>query len=214
MVHPPLTRVTLSGALVLATLLVIGGCEAGNGRTAESGSAPREGAAGAERDPDGVGDAGSPADTRTAGAVPPLDTTAEALRAHLTARPLGDREEWYLWPGTGPGDSIPGPHGPRGSTWTNFIARDGLTNGASALSPGAVLALRELAPDGSPAGLLAMYKAEAYRGEDAAWFWASWGPDGELRASGRPGTCLSCHARGRDHVLTAEVGTGEIWDPR
>lgn len=44
-----------------------------------------------------------------------------------------------------------------------------------------------------------MYKVEGYNPAAGDWFWAKYGPKGEVLVSGRPNGCIACHTASRDN---------------
>ncbi len=64
-----------------------------------------------------------------------------------------------------------------------------------AMLPGSIL-IKEAYADGKLKNVAVMEKG--YDG----WFWAEWGPRGDILFSGRPGACIDCHRRGDDFMRT------------
>lgn len=64
-----------------------------------------------------------------------------------------------------------------------------------AMQPRSIL-IKEAYADGKLKNIAVMEK-----GFDG-WFWAEWGPDGDILFSGRPGACIDCHRRGEDFMRT------------
>ncbi|MDX1623371.1 MAG: cytochrome P460 family protein [Gemmatimonadota bacterium] len=132
----------------------------------------------------------------------PPDTTAEAVWTHLQE---ADYDTWALWPDKGrlyPGTE---PHGMLLTTYVNDLAEDALTNGAAEMPDGAIVVKDNYAPDSTFMAHTVMYKADGYDAEHADWFWAKYGPDGEVQASGRVETCAGCHAQASaqdDYLVT------------
>lgn len=168
------------------------------------------GSAGADEEPEDTVTRG-PAEGRPAGSAgdpPPPDTTAAGLWRHLQGSDY--RSAWWLWPGKGELYAGRQPHGPLLTTWTNFLARDALTNGASTLVPGAIVVKENHAPDGTLGSVTVMYKSRGYDPEHGDWFWARYRRDGEVEAAGRVESCIGCHEEApHDYILTAELGTAE-----
>lgn len=217
MIHPP--RLT---ALLLATtvLALLAACGDGS-RMPDQGAPAADTAAAAAPVTDTVTD--TPTDTevsetsppstpsgagRAPDEAPPPDTTASGLWTHLQS--TGYRDSWWLWPGTEPYYRGSDPHGTLLTTYTNFMARDGITNGAIGLSPGAVVLKENHAPDSTLSAITVMYKAEGYAPEHGDWFWARYAPDGTPEASGRVESCIGCHEGAvHDYIMTVELGTRE-----
>lgn len=79
--------------------------------------------------------------------------------------------------------------------WNDWSERSVAQRPFEAMAPGAIL-IKEAYADGKLKNVAAMEKG--YDG----WFWAEWGPRGDILFSGRPGVCIDCHRRGEDFMRT------------
>lgn len=140
-----------------------------------------------------------PAATDPATAGP--DPTAEAVWAHIQE---AEYDTWTLWPDKG--ELYPGtePHGMLLTTYLNGPAADALASGAGTMPDGAIVVKDNYAPDSTLAAHTVMYKVDGYDPEHADWFWAKYGADGEVQASGRIASCAECHAQAsaEDYLVT------------
>jgi hypothetical protein len=44
-----------------------------------------------------------------------------------------------------------------------------------------------------------MYKVKDYNPDAGDWFWAKYGPTGEVMAAGKIDSCINCHRKGKDY---------------
>jgi hypothetical protein len=138
-----------------------------------------------------------------------VDTTAEALWAHLETEDYA--ENWEFWPGKEPFYEGGEPHGVLLSTYLNEPAAEGLpilmeSDDGYALPIGSIVVKENYTPDSTLAAFTVMYKAEGYDGEHNGWFWMKRLANGTVEAEGRVGGCISCHeeaAERYDFLLTA-----------
>lgn len=126
-----------------------------------------------------------------------IDTTAEALHAHLQEEDW--REAWALWPGLEPFYAGDDPHGMLLTTRVNEAASRGIeamrAGDADDLPFGAVVVKENFTPDSALAALTVMYKREGYDPEHNDWFWMKRLADGTVEAAGRVESCIECHGR-------------------
>jgi hypothetical protein len=181
-------RLPFLTGLILCTALV--GCEAGP----DTEAMPEEG----EMEP-------TEQPTMTA----QLDTTAQAVWAHLQDASYADN--WSFWPDKEPYYEGGEPHGMLLNTYLNDAAYQAVSGGGMMdLPSGSVVVKENYQPDSTLVATTVMYKAEGYAPEAGDWFWAKYGPDGGVQASGHAQGCLSCHEQAadqHDYLMTA-MGSG------
>ena len=105
---------------------------------------------------------------------------------------------WELWPDRGTlyrGDE---PHGALLTTFVNQGAYHGIKN-KTAMGDGAIIVQENYSADKRFLNLSVMYKIKGYNPAGGDWFWARYGPDGKIVASGKPGACIDCHGKRKDH---------------
>ena len=124
-------------------------------------------------------------------------------------------KEWAYWPdfeGFQPGKS------PHGAILQVFVDEHGIANIAnsmkSAMDYGVIIVKENYMPDTTLAALTVMYKVEGFNPEVGDWFWAKYGPDGTVAASGTPAGCIGCHGgvAGNDYLFTGNVGQHDMDD--
>ncbi|MFP4623090.1 MAG: cytochrome P460 family protein, partial [Gemmatimonadota bacterium] len=79
------------------------------------------------------------------------------------------------------------------------------------LPSGSIIVKDNFEPDSTMASVTVMYKVEGYAPDAGDWFWAKYGPEGEVQASGHAQACLECHseaAADHDYLMTAMAGQG------
>lgn len=100
---------------------------------------------------------------------------------------------WQHWPGYEgiyPGKS---PHGAYLKLYANDIAIKAAKMG-QALPSGAILVKENYAKDQQTLmAVTPMFRVKGYNPEGGDWFWAKYGPSGEVMAEGKPKGCISCH---------------------
>jgi plastocyanin len=116
---------------------------------------------------------------------------------------------WKTVPGKGvqyPGQR---PHGGLVSTYLNDEAAQALENSMASLPDGAIVLKENYTLDEELLAITLMQKRIGYYPEYADWFWAQYGPEGEIQGSGRIGSCISCHAamQSNDYVFTFPINT-------
>jgi plastocyanin len=134
----------------------------------------------------------------------------EALAQDLwdTLQEAGYAEAWSLIPGKG--ELYPGqdPHGALLTTYLNSEAEGALQERPGEMPRGAVIVKENYTPNEDLASVTVMHKqAGGYAPDTNDWFWAKYGPEGEVQAAGMPGGCISCHGavRSNDYIFSFPV---------
>lgn len=103
--------------------------------------------------------------------------------------------QWEFWPGKAgmyPGQS---PHGAYLKLYANPVAIEAARAGKTEMPDGALIVKENYAKDRKTlAAVTPMYKVEGYNPGAGDWFWAKYGPAGEVQASGKVDGCINCHA--------------------
>jgi len=122
-------------------------------------------------------------------------------------------KEWSYWPdyeGYQPGKS------PHGAILQVFLDELGIANIAdemkSSMDNGVVIVKENYMPDTTLAAITVMYKVEGFNPDAGDWFWAKYGTDGTVAASGTPAGCIGCHGgvAGNDYLFTGDVGADDM----
>lgn len=112
--------------------------------------------------------------------------------------------QWKMWPGHEgiyPGKS---PHGAFLKLYVNDIAYKAIEKGVE-IPTGAVIVKENYAKDKKTlVAITPMYKKEGYNPEGGDWWWAKYGPKGEVKVSGKVDSCIKCHAtqKERDYLFS------------
>jgi len=112
--------------------------------------------------------------------------------------------DWDHWPGHSgmyPGKS---PHGAYLKLYANPIAINAANEGKP-MPAGAILVKENYGKDKkSLMAVTPMYKVEGFNSDAGDWFWAKYGPDGKVMASGTPKGCIQCHQvkKSNDWIFT------------
>lgn len=130
---------------------------------------------------------------------------AGELWAKLQEAKYADR--WATVPGKGTLYRGQGPHGMLLSTYLNPEAQDGLKAKPGKMPDDAIIVKENYSPDKKLVAITVMYKEPRYDPAHQDWFWAKFGPKGEVQAAGKPAGCLTCHGavRSNDYIFTFPV---------
>lgn len=105
-----------------------------------------------------------------------------------------DYTNYAFWPGhegLNPGQA---PHGPFHKIYINFVIADKLPLEDKLVPDGGIIVKENYSNGKEFAGITVMAKVDGYDPEHNDWFWAKYGPDGNIDAEGKPNGCISCHA--------------------
>jgi hypothetical protein len=110
--------------------------------------------------------------------------------------PYKNWQHWPGYPGKYPGQS---PHGAYLELYANEIAVKAAKEG-KAMPDGAILVKENYAKDKETlVSITPMYKVKDYNPDAGDWFWAKYGPTGEVMAAGKIDSCINCHRKGKDY---------------
>jgi hypothetical protein len=151
-----------------------------------------------------AGEPASPVTTTRPGTGPKGLPKAEAssLWQHLTDAPR--YTDWRYFPGRKgmyPGRS---PHGAFLKLYVNDIAYQAAKQGEP-MPDGAILVKENYGKDKTTLmAITPMYKKRGYNPQAGDWFWAKYGPNGKVMASGKVQSCIGCHekAQGGSYLFT------------
>lgn len=135
------------------------------------------------------------------------ETEGEALWNYLQA--VNYRQDWEMWPGKSEFYEGTEPHGVLLTTYVNGTALQAINGDAETMPSGAIVAKENYTPDKSLAATTVMYKQEGFNPEAGDWFWAKYGPEGGIQASGAVDSCIECHssASANDYLFTGQLGS-------
>ena len=110
-------------------------------------------------------------------------------------------EKWGEWPdhvGILPGRA---PHGPFNKVYVN----DTLINTHKAPAPDGSIEVKVSykADKSTVSAYTVMYKIKGYNPKQGDWFWALYGPDGQVKKAGKLYGCMACHggAMNNDSIM-------------
>ncbi|GAB4389685.1 MAG: hypothetical protein Kow0025_16590 [Thermodesulfovibrionales bacterium] len=129
---------------------------------------------------------------------------AEALAKYLTR--LNPYEGWQLWPGKGKLYEGREPHGSLLTTYVNDRAINSI-RAKSGMADGSVIVKENYTPDKKLSAITVMYKISGYNPSGGDYFWAKYGPDWSVQASGKVNACIECHGTrsDNDYIFTGKV---------
>lgn len=125
------------------------------------------------------------------------DQDPEGAAELLERLRAADYRGWERAPGYSDRRPSSAPHGDQVEIFVNDVVARALADGAplDAWPVGSIIAKDGYDDDGSLTLIAAMEK------RDDGWYWAEWdGESDESTYSGKPATCIDCHASGSDHV--------------
>jgi hypothetical protein len=112
--------------------------------------------------------------------------------------------KWDKWPGKDgmyPGKS---PHGAFLKLYVNEIALKAI-NEKTSMPEDAIIVKENYAEDKEQLlAITPMYKKKGYNPAGGDWFWAKYGPAGEVMASGKVDGCIKCHSTQTDWLFTGK----------
>jgi len=104
-------------------------------------------------------------------------------------------ETYPGYPGIYPGKS---PHGKYLKLFANPAAQKALKEGRP-MPEGAIIIKENYGKDQKTLmAITPMYKVNGYNPDGGDWFWAKYGPNGKVMASGKPKGCIKCHGVNKD----------------
>ncbi len=141
------------------------------------------------------------------------DTTAQAVWTYMGENDYS--QNWEMWPGKPAFYQGTEPHGALLTTYLNGPAYEAVTQKTGTMPNGAVVVKENYKPDSSLAATTVMYKKEGYDPEADDWFWAKYGPEGGVQASGKVESCIQCHAEAKDndYLFTGSLTNGSPDNP-
>jgi hypothetical protein len=100
--------------------------------------------------------------------------------------------EWQLFPGKGRMYQGQQPHGAFLTTYVNREAFFSIGD-KKGMSDGSIIVKENYTPDKKLDSITVMYMIKGYNPEAADWFWAKYGSEGKVIASGKVAACIACH---------------------
>jgi len=125
------------------------------------------------------------------------DQDPEGAQDFLQRLRDAEYQSWQRAPGFPERRTSSAPHGDQVEIFVNDVVAAALAGGAQldAWPVGSIVAKDGYDDDGTPALVAAMEKRED------GWYWAEWdAADDTSIYSGKPATCIDCHASGADSV--------------
>ena len=113
---------------------------------------------------------------------------------------------WEFWPGRDGLYVGTQPHGAHLKLYTNAPALAAAKEGKQ-MPYGAIVLKENYGKDGKTLmAVTPMYRVEGFNPEGDDWFWAKYGPNGEVQKSGKVAGCINCHkARKSQNWIFNEV---------
>ena len=114
--------------------------------------------------------------------------------------------DWQLFPGKGRMYQGTQPHGSFLTTYVNDAAYYSLKD-KKGMSDGSMIVKENYNADKKLDSLTVMYKINGYNMKAGDWFWAKYGPQGKVMASGKVEACIACHEskKQNDFIYSATV---------
>ncbi|NPV07344.1 MAG: c-type cytochrome [Anaerolineae bacterium] len=126
------------------------------------------------------------------------------------------QENWSTIPGKGLLYRGQDPHGALLSTYLNPEAAQALQERPRLMPHGAIIVKENYTEDETLAAITVMVKSDGYYPDHNDWFWASYGPEGELDVAGPVPGCISCHGAvwSNDYVFSFPLAPLDPSRPR
>jgi hypothetical protein len=107
---------------------------------------------------------------------------------------------WTNYTGMKPGQS---PHGVWHRVTANRTLLDAIPSVDSTAPPGSIIVKENFDSNKTLLNFTVMAKVENYNKDNGDWFWAMYGPDGDILAEGSLKGCISCHEgmRKNDYII-------------
>ncbi|MFP3870443.1 MAG: cytochrome P460 family protein [Syntrophobacteria bacterium] len=100
-----------------------------------------------------------------------------------------------MWPGHEGLYQGQSPHGAYLKLYANSIALKAAREGKREMPNGAILVKENYGRDKTTLmAVTPMYKAQGYDPAAGDWFWAKYGPNGEVMKAGKVKGCINCHS--------------------
>jgi hypothetical protein len=116
--------------------------------------------------------------------------------------------DYSFWPGHQGVRAGQAPHGALHRIYVNRTLLDALPVADSTAPDGSIIVKDNLTANRELDGVTVMVKAKGYNPEAGDWFWAKYGPDGEVQVEGTPNGCITCHegVKNNDYVIVQRLG--------
>lgn len=116
--------------------------------------------------------------------------------------------KWELWPGKGRLYKGKEPHGSLLTTYMNNHAYFSAKDRKGEMAASSIIVKENYTSEKKLAALTVMYKIKGFNPSAGDWFWAKYGPYGDVLASGKVEACINCHRgnRANDFVMTDKIG--------
>ncbi len=112
---------------------------------------------------------------------------------------------WEMWPGKQAFYEGTSPHGKLLTTYVNDVGYNAAKLKLPRYPHGTVIVKENYKPDKNLAAITVMAKVPYYNPSAGNWFWAKYGPQGQVQKSGKVKGCIDCHrdAKKTDWVFTS-----------
>ncbi|MGI6208177.1 MAG: DUF7282 domain-containing protein [Anaerolineae bacterium] len=128
----------------------------------------------------------------------------------------GYQDNWSTVPGKGMLYRGQDPHGALLTTYLNPVAGMALQERPGLMPNGSIIVKENYTEDETLVAISVAAKLEGYNPDHNDWFWASFGPDGEVDMAGAVPGCISCHGAvwSNDYIFTFPVAPIDPSQPR
>lgn len=123
-------------------------------------------------------------------------TEADDFWNYITAE--NPYTEWKQWPGMEGMYEGQSPHGAYLKLYLNDVAYKAIKEDKM-LPDGAILVKENYGEDMETLmAITPMYRSKGYNPDAGDWFWAKYGNEGKVMASGKVQSCIDCHMKAKD----------------
>jgi hypothetical protein len=121
----------------------------------------------------------------------------------MKSKPYAD---WQLFPGKGRMYEGKQPHGAFLTTYVNSEANFSIKD-KKGMADDSIIVKENYTADKKLNSVTVMYKIKGYNPAAGDWFWAKYGTDGKVLASGRVNACITCHEakKDNDYIFSGKI---------
>ncbi|MFP4472090.1 MAG: cytochrome P460 family protein [Bacteroidales bacterium] len=131
------------------------------------------------------------------------DPKANSLWEYITT--MDNYENWQSWPGKAGMYEGQSPHGDYLKLYVNPEAFQALERQHVTMPYRAIIVKENYNEKKRLIAITPMYKVEGYDARAGDWFWAKYGTDGSVMASGKTSGCIDCHSKVKDNDFLFSV---------
>ncbi len=126
------------------------------------------------------------------------ETAPDASELFTQFTETDNYNDWNIWPGEEAMMEGTGVHGDHVTIYVSDNAFPVAETGGEEMPYETIVVKEGFDADDELIGFYVMYKKEAFDPSNNDWFWASYSPEGDVKAEGKVNGCINCHAREKE----------------